>query len=178
MRKYFIRKYAKLVNKKMEDGNGIISRDDNEKLNGRNNAFYIFLWEKMGLNEDFFFFDDWTEVLFQTSIGENEHLKSLKGRRLNVLFWYSVAIMANYYFDFGKMVGYFYFFRNKFFFGLGVAIGYFLRWVYVPFMNLIVVPAIIIIVWIGAIASIILETIWDFLATMGSFLKDEFNRFK
>lgn len=176
MRRYLIKRYADLINRKMNAGDGVISREDNEKLNGRNNAFYIFLWEKLGLDYDSFFFEDWTEILFESSIGRYDLLNEISGRRLNMVFIYAVSIMANYHLDIGKLVGYYYYYRYKTLVGLGITIGYFLKWVYIPFMVLIGIPLIKLVIWIVTIGSLMVETVWDFVLTMGRFIRDEFTR--
>lgn len=174
MRRYLIRKYTDLINRKANAGNGVISVEDNERLNGRNNAFYAFLWHKLNLDWDPFFFEDWTETLWESSINRYDHLNSISGRRLNMVFIYAIAIMANYYLGLGRIVGYFYYYRYKALVGFGISIGLFLKWLYIPFMILLGIPLIKLAIWIVTIGSLAVETVWDFLVTMGNFIRDEF----
>lgn len=147
----------------MKAGGGELTQKDLVRFNGTSFYYYRFISGKLGLNEDPFFFDDNTEMLFESSINKYDHLKSLKGRRLNLAFLYSMAILLNYYLSIEQPVGMYLYLMSKAALGLGITIGFLIRWVYFPYVKYVAYPIAAFIEFLIALGSLMITTLIDII---------------
>ena len=163
MRKVIIRQLLKLIIRRMKANGGELSMKDVSRLHGTGFYYYMFVTGKLGTDSDPFFNDDYTECLFEYSIGQSGHLDSLHGRRLNMLFVFASAILLNYYLTVEKPLGLYLYFMSKAALGLGITIGWLIRWVYVPYVKYVAYPVSAFLEFLVALAYLMITTLIDLI---------------
>ena len=141
----------------------LMSRDTGEDMmpdhlwvrwHGVDGKFYNKLWANLNGDNDPFLFDDYCDIGFELSMGDDSKLKALSGDRLDKLYKYSREMLDHY-----RLVS---FFWDSF--------GFVIRWIIRPFFYKVFIPLFKVFSYTWFVWVLFTDTILDFCKEFGRFL--------